>query len=432
MTKFVLDTSVIVTDPKCLQSFPNAEIIIQIGVLTELDKIKKYPSEVGKNARLFIRTLDKLCERGDLCTGIQLSENNSKLVINSEKTNSDLGDPTYVDNRILSCAISLKSKAPDDEIVVVSRDINLRIRARACGLAAQDYDHKKTLTNEFYSGVKRIQNEKLGKELNESQDKYVVCDDYLNKELLPNECVCFTGEDGRVISIGRKYKNEIHYVNGTKPWGLSTRSAEQAFSVDMLMDTRVPLVSLVGTAGTGKTLLSVACALESVINAKNYSRFIVYRPIQPVGTEIGYLPGDMEEKLDPWMAAIKDSFDFLTSNAKGRRSNWRDKFSQYSERIDLEALTYIRGRSISNAFILMDEAQNISREEAKAILTRVGHGTKIVLTGDVEQIDNRNLDAENNGLSYVIEKFKHSELAGHITLTKGERSPLATLSAKVL
>ena len=156
--------------------------------------------------------------------------------------------------------------------------------------------------------------------------------------------------------------------------------------------------------------------------------------MQPVGADLGYLPGNMEEKLDPWMAAIKDSFEFLSSNSKKGKnhSNWRDKFSQYSDRIDLEALTYIRGRSIANAFIVMDEAQNISKEEAKTILTRVGHGTKIVLTGDVEQIDSGKLDAENNGLSYIIDKFKSSELAGHITLTKGERSPLASLSAKIL
>ena len=253
MTKFVLDTSVIVTDPNCLENFSNAEIIIQIGVLTELDKIKKYPSEIGRNARLFIRRLDELSENEDLCSGIRLSNNSSLLVISGGKVREDLGDPTYVDNRILSCAVDLFSANPSDKVVIVSKDINLRIRARACGLKSEDYNIKKSTTNEFYSGVKRIQNEKYGAAL--ANDKYLTCDEYLNNELMPNECVCFTSKDGRAMSLGRSYGGEIHYVNGYKPWGLGTKSVEQAFAVDMLLDPKVPLISLVGTSGTGKTLL---------------------------------------------------------------------------------------------------------------------------------------------------------------------------------
>jgi PhoH-like ATPase len=233
--------------------------------------------------------------------------------------------------------------------------------------------------------------------------------------------------------MGRKVAPDcVKLIRKQYPWNISGRNKEQNFAIDLIMDKNVDLVTLIGRAGTGKSLIVLATALELVLGRKEYDKFIIYRPIQPVGNDIGYLPGTMEEKLAPWFSAIMDNFEMLFSTKHG--GDWKRELEMYQKkgRIEMEAITYIRGRSIPNAIILVDEAQNLSKEDVKTILTRAGEGTKIILTGDIEQIDNSLLDATSNGLTHVIEKFKDSELAGHVTFTQGERSKLASKAAEIL
>lgn len=424
---YILDTSAILTDPNCIYNFPKSNVVIHIDVLNELDKIKTSPSTAGKQARVFIRMIDDLSNGSAINTGIKL-KNNSLLLIETKFHDASIfGDPDYTDNKILACAHSIK------DCIIVSNDINLRIRARVAGIGAIQCDKEKKNIDDLYSGYQTIVNQKLGEQL--KRDRSIECKSEKLKNIFPNECVIFQNKSGKVISIGRKKDKKIVAITNSKAWGLRSKNLEQAFVMDMLLDPDVPLVSMSGIAGTGKTLLAMACGIQSVVINKDYDKLVIYRPIQPVGTEMGYLPGSLNDKLDPWMAAVKDSVDFLThSGSKGSNKNngWKNNLAQYSDLIHMEALTYIRGRSISNAFILVDETQNISKDEIKTILTRAGHNTKIVLTGDIEQIDNYHLDAINNGLTYTIEQFKDSELSGHITLIQGERSPLATLSANIL
>ncbi|HLG26793.1 MAG TPA: PhoH family protein, partial [Paenisporosarcina sp.] len=360
-------------------------------------------------------------------------ENNILLKIDTSVTPDKFGPANYVDNKILSCAYSIneKNKKKKTTTILVSKDINLKIRARAFGIQAQDYEKDKMPISELYDGFKNINNEDLGKTLLKKE----TIDTNVNpelKEMFPNECIHFENEDGDGIAIGRKIGDKIVLIKNKRPWGLNLRNKEQAFAADLLCDPKLPLVTLVGRSGSGKTLCAVASALEMVLEQKKFSRMIIYRPIQPVGNDIGFLPGLLSEKLEPWMQAVSDSFEFLFEAKNGTR--WKTTLDRYIEdgTIQMEAITYIRGRSIPNAFILLDESQNISKSEVKTILTRVGIGTKIILTGDIEQIDNSYLDATNNGLAYVVEKFKDSDLAGHITFAKGERSQLATKASEIL
>lgn len=432
---YVIDTSVLIHDPNSFTSFSGNDVIIPVNVLDELDKIKTLPNEAGKNARLCIRALDALCTKGDIHKGIKI-ENNILLKIDTSQLPDKFGTPKYVDNKILSCAHAIreknnKKKTPTPTILV-SKDINLRIRARAFDIQAQDYEKDKTPLVELYQGFREIKNEELGQELTQYGSVDVKKHYELLNSLKPNECIHICSDNGEGLVIARRIKDKVVTIKNKKPWGLSLRNKEQAFAVDMLCDTKLPLVSLIGKAGTGKTLCAIASALEMVLEQKKYSRMIIYRPIQPVGNDIGFLPGTMEEKLSPWMQAISDSFEFLFEAKTGPK--WKLTLDRYLDdgSIQMEAITYIRGRSIPNAFILIDEAQNLSKEEVKTILTRAGTGTKIVLTGDIEQIDNSYLDASNNGLSYVVEKFKDIDLSGHITFTKGERSVLASKAAEIL
>jgi PhoH-like ATPase len=436
MTKiYVLDTSVIVSDPNCLDSFPNEHIIIQAGVLNELDDIKTHPGNIGRNARIFIRLLDELSNKGDIKQGVK-TDTNVTLQINTENYDtSEFGVSSYIDNKILACAKQLNLT---NDVTVISADINMRVRAKIAGMHAQNYESENKHSNDLYSGSRIIHNTESGNRLKKL--KIIECVENELDDMMPNECVFFKDENDNGISLGRKIDDNIKLISGDKPWGLESRNIEQAYAIDLLLDPKIPLVTLSGTAGTGKSLVAVACGLETVINKSLYNNMMIYRPIQPVGTDMGFLPGELSAKLEPWMAAIHDSLDFLTSRSKkqnkknvyNQNSGWKNALAQYEDKICMEALTYIRGRSIQNVFMLIDEVQNISKEEIKTILTRVGNGTKIILTGDIEQIDTHHLDAVNNGLTYVINKFKESPLAGHVNLTKGERSPLATIAAEIL
>jgi PhoH-like ATPase len=427
-TIFVLDTSVLIDDPQAYKHFENAEVVLPITVVDELDKLKKAPSEAGKNARVSIRLLEEISNQGDIHTGILLGDETLiRIDVNDyEKTGSAL----YGDTRILTCARTLQQEDPDAVVVLVSNDINLRLRAKAFGLTTESYESDKSDLVDLYTGIRYLTDEDAGSQL-VSQGTLDAKD--FGLDLFPNECVVFKDSSNNTIVKGRQIANGlIKAVKKIHPWALSPRNVEQEFAIDLIMDPKVPLMTMVGKAGCGKSLITLASALELVIEKHEYNKLVIYRPIQAVGNDIGYVPGTIEEKLAPWFSAIMDNIEILFTLSSGEK--WKSIFERYrrSDKIQLEAITYIRGRSIPNALIFVDEVQNITREDIKTILTRVGENSKVILAGDIDQIDRRDLDAMDNGLSYVIEKFKGSPLAGHITFKHGERSPLATEAAKIL
>lgn len=428
MTKnnYILDTSVLVYDPLCFKTFHDSNVIIPITVLDELDKLKKQSGEAGKNARVCIKLLDELCVQGDIAQGIDIEHGINIKIDASNLDASKFGDSLYGDNRILACANFYNAY---NTATLVSNDINLRVRARALGIGAKSCETKGISFSDLYAGFVSIEDEDLGLEL---LQRGWLDPNELTVQLLLNECVVFVDHNKEEVACGRKISsNKIKLIKKVYPWDISARNSEQSFAMDLIMDKRISLVTLIGKAGTGKSLVTLASALE-LVTSKQYDKFIIYRPIQAVGNDIGFLPGTMEEKLAPWFEAIMDNFEILLNNSNGH--NWIKDFEMFKKKgqIEMQALTYIRGRSIPNAIILVDECQNLSKEEVKTILTRAGEDTKIILTGDIEQIDNSDLDATNNGLTYVIDKFKDTDLAGHITFTKGERSRLATVASEIL
>lgn len=430
---YILDTSALIHDPCLYSTLTDCQVTIPIKVLEELDKLKTKGGEVAKNARVCIRLLDDISEQGDLSTGVQI-ENNVVLAVDVRDYTSlkSFGDPSYGDTHILACAYAYNTDLNDHntEVILITNDINLRLKARASGITAESYNFNKSSLSELYQGFKILEDDVAGLDL----QKYSTIDPKLYElNLSPNEFAVFTDSDKNVISMGRKVeKDKLKVIKRHTAWGINSRNVEQALALDLLMDRKIDLVTLIGRAGCGKTLLALAAGVELVINKNQYDKFIIYRPIQSVGKELGFLPGTLEEKLSPWFQAILDNMETLFTMKGG--DNWKRELETYQRKgkIEMEAITYIRGRSIPKAIILIDEAQNLSNEEIKTILTRAGEGTKIILTGDIEQIDNSDLDAMNNGLTYAIEKFKHTEIAGHVTLTEGVRSRLATKASEIL
>jgi PhoH-like ATPase len=426
---YVLDTSALISDPQAYKAFPNSSVILPVTVLDEIDKLKKSPGDVGRNCRLIIRELDQICQKAVSIKDGFLLENGSLLSIDIHNY-KEAGNSLYGDTRIISCAINTKEDNKDAEVTVVSNDINMRVRAHAYGLFAQGHEVEKKDTSDLYSGVREIHDPIAAKDLKASGSIFAPSYDY---ELFPNECVLFTDKNGTVTHKTRESNGgNLKIIKKCYPWGLNARNVEQELAIDLLMDPKIPLVSLVGMAGTGKSLVALACALDLVLEKKIYDKMIIYRPIEPVGGELGFTPGDISEKLAPWFQSTMDNFEILFSAQSGDKWELNFEMAKKKNRIQFEAMTYIRGRSIPNALIILEECQNISKEDMKTILTRIGDDSKICVLGDVEQIDNRRLDATNNGLSYLIEKFKTSELAGHVTFKHGERSPLASLAAEIL
>lgn len=434
-TIYVLDTSALVYDPFAWKQFPYSEVVIPIRAIKELDKLKKQPGEIGKNARVAIKNLKELKKLGDISTGIEIED---YILVRVDATHRDpngttfagFGDPTYGDTHIMMCAHDLRLSNPGDIVILVSQDFNLQVEAAARGIESCELEGNRKSLSDLYSGAQTIVNEDAGFDL---QQQGFIDPKIYGLELCPNECVLFEGNANDGIAMGRKVSSDrIKLIKKVYPWGVASRNKEQAFAIDLIMDRNVDLVTLIGKAGTGKSLIVLASALELVLNRREYDKFVIYRPIQPVGNDIGYLPGSMEEKLAPWFHAIMDNFEFLFGSKNG--GDWRRELEMYQKKgkIEMEAITYIRGRSIPNSIILVDECQNLTREDVKTILTRAGENTKIILTGDIEQIDNSVLDATNNGLTHVIEKFKDSELAGHVTFVQGERSKLASKAAEIL
>jgi PhoH-like ATPase len=445
---YVLDTNCYLTDYEAIYKFGTADIIIPLKVLEEVDKHKKRQDGVGLNARNFIRVLDDLRSKGNLNKGVRIDKG---LGIVRARP-SDLSvlppdfDPSQADNAILACAMSEKSDNPGKKVVVVSLDINLRVRCDALGLECEAYTENQVIkrANDIYTGQSRIVVDDQLIDRFYAGEQIFLEQDENTKDFKPNQFVILVSSANekksglsRFVAFNKpllKVKEFVKSKEGTV-FGLAPRNKEQQMALNLLMDESVPVVSMMGSAGTGKTLLAIAAALEYVINREDegqkYEKIIVSRSVMPMGKDIGFLPGTMEEKMAPWVAPIQDNLDTLFSNKAFKNL---DPLEHYKEKgiIQVEALTYIRGRSLSNAFIIIDECQNMNAHEIKTVLTRVGENTKIVLTGDVEQIDNTYLNETTNGLTYAIEKLKESELTGHVSLTKGERSKVATIAARLL
>ena len=425
---YVMDTSVLINDPQFYQHYPKSNIIIPIAVLNELDKLKKLANDAGRNARLSIRMLDDISDKGDIINGVLL-ENGAIISIDAKPYDllKEDGPPDYGDTQILACAYN--NWLINKNLILLSNDINLRVKAKAKGMGARTHKAEDRTFNDVYCGVQTIINEDAG--------GAAVCEGIIDPteykmELSPNEFAILKDNDGKDIISGRLVsENEFKPIKKIYPWKLSPRSLEQSMAIDLMMDSNIDLVTLTGPSGTGKSLVALACCLELLINKKAYDKLIIYRPIVSVGAELGYMPGELSDKLNPYFQAIFDSFEVLFASKSG---GWKTSLDMYIDKgkIELGAISFIRGRSIPNSLMLIDEAQNIPADQIKTILTRAGENTRIFITGDFSQIDNNNLNASDNGLVHVIEKFKPSYLSGQINLVNGERSRLATESARIL
>jgi len=434
---FVLDTNVLLHDPRAIFSFEDNDVVIPIVVIEELDKFKKGIDEIGRNARQISRILDEHRQKGKLSQGVQLEGGGCLRVELNHQSTEHLPHELIAekaDNRILATALNLKHD--NLPVVLVTKDTNLRIKADALGLRAEDYESDNITLDELYSGEKELDVEPGAIEEFYAKGELSAAD----PKPFPNEFVLIKNSANPSQTALARYsqqKKALTPIMGVKHgvWGISARNKQQQFALDLLLNDDIRLVTLVGRAGTGKTLLALAAGLEKTIESRAFQRLVVSRPVFPLGKDIGFLPGDIEEKLRPWMQPIRDNLDFLmgASAVAGRAKGKKDLQSLFDlGMIEVEPLTYIRGRSMPNQYLIVDEAQNLTPHEIKTIITRAGEGTKIVLTGDPYQIDNPYIDSSSNGLSFVVERFKEESIAGHITLVKGERSDLAELAATLL
>ncbi|MGA9753306.1 MAG: PhoH family protein [Acidobacteriota bacterium] len=428
---YVLDTNVLLHDPYCIYKFQEHHVVIPIWVIEEVDRFKRDVTEIGRSAREVSRQLDKLRQEGPLSSGVSLPSGGTLRVV-IEEVEKDLPPSIRegsADNLILAVALYFKRRK--QEVVFVTKDTNLRIKADAFGIPAEDYETDKVQIEELYPGHRSITVPR--QTLDELFSKRAVA---CPEPLHPNEMVLLVDEQSPShTALGRHSPEEglvvpIDDVKGM--WGITPRNKEQRFALDLLLNDQIPLVTLVGKAGTGKTLLALAAGLHKVADQQVFKRLLVTRPIFPMGRDIGYLPGELEEKLKPWMQPIFDNLELLLNLSYSNRGH--DAYRELVDQriLEIEALTYIRGRSIPQQFMIVDEAQNLTPHEVKTIITRAGEQTKIVLTGDPYQIDNPYIDASSNGLTYAVEKFKDQKLAGHMSLSRGERSPLAEIAANVL
>jgi PhoH-like ATPase len=438
---FVLDTNVLLHDPRAIFSFQDNDVVIPIVVIEELDKFKKGIDEMGRNARQISRILDEHRLKGKLSQGVKLDGGGSMRVELNHQSPQHLPPElvsTKGDNRILATALNLCRAQEATPVVLVTKDTNLRIKADALGIRAEDYETDRVTIDELYSG--ETDTAVTPEDIEEFYAKGELAVPSSNTTLFPNQFALLkSSANPSQTALGRfnRQKNAFVHITNTKHgiWGINARNKQQQFALDLLLNDDIRLVTLVGKAGTGKTLLALAAGLEKTIELRAYQRLVVSRPVFPLGKDIGFLPGDIEEKLRPWMQPIRDNLDFLmgSSPAVARGKSRKDLQSFFDlGMIEVEPLTYIRGRSMPNQYLIVDEAQNLTPHEIKTIITRAGEGTKVVLTGDPYQIDNPYIDSSSNGLTFVVERFKEEPISGHITLVKGERSDLAELAATLL
>ncbi|PLX78853.1 MAG: phosphate starvation-inducible protein PhoH [Desulfuromonas sp.] len=434
---YVLDTNVLLHDPQAMFKFEDNEVVIPITVIEEIDRFKKDMSEIGRNARQVSRYLDELRRTAHLFEGALLETGGRLRVMlfterSHERLPPELQD-NHADNRILAVALDLKALG-DKAVVFVTKDTNLRIKADALGLIAEDYESDKVSIEELFSGKAEVSVDK------ETVDRFYENGAIeLEGDFLPNQCLTLTDTSNPSHTALGRYdatmRQVVPLIKVPKEgvWGIHPRNREQQFAMDLLLNEDIQLVTLVGKAGTGKTLLAIAAGLLKSADDGSYNRLLVSRPVFPLGKDLGFLPGDVEEKLAPWMQPIFDNVELLLGSIdeEGKRKRGYKELVELGL-LEIEALTYIRGRSIPMQYLIVDEAQNLTPHEIKTIITRAGNGTKVVLTGDPYQIDNPYVDSSSNGLTYVVEKFKEQDIAGHVTLYKGERSCLAELAANLL
>ena len=428
--KVVLDTSVVLYDALSLNAFKETDIHIPLSVIEEIDRFKRDMGENGRNARQFSRFMDTLRSKGPLTKGVAL-KSGSYVYVNMSTISEEFADldNSKTDNRILGTALLLQRQFPNSKIELITKDINLRVKSDVFGISSKDYDPDRIASVEdMYTGIRHIEIEldAINKFFQEGSL------DIGKEKFYANQYVTMKCQDKTALGRYNKKQNKIvSLIQSDIPvWRVHPRNAEQSFAFDALFNDDILFVSLVGKAGTGKTLLALAAGLFKTMDEGRYQRLLVSRPIFPMGRDVGYLPGDLEQKLNPWMQPVFDSLEFIMGMGKKASHLTQDLIDQGL--LNIEPLAYIRGRSIPRQYLIVDEAQNLTPHEIKTIITRAGMGTKVVLTGDCYQIDNPYVDASNSGLTYSVEKFKGEEIVSHVTLQKGERSELAELAANLL
>ena len=431
---FVLDTNVILHDATCIQNFEDNEVVIPISALEELDQFKRGNEQIHYNAREFLRLLDELSINSN-SNDLNQPDGKIKVVVNHnwhpdvEKTFKE----DCPDHRIINCAFKLHEENLDKQLVLVSKDTNMRLKARSLGLMAEDYTTDTIEdVNHIYPGNRLIENVS-----SEEIDMIYNADgvDFKNLESIqkpvPNENYILRNGQKSVLAYFDPFEKEITQINNLNAYGITPRNAEQSFALNMLLDERIQLVTLSGKAGTGKTLLALACALEK---RKRFRKIFLARPIVPLSNkDLGFLPGDIHSKLDPYMQPLFDNLSVIRHQFKSNEKRaQRINEMLEEEKLLITPLAYIRGRSLQKSFFIVDEAQNLTPHEIKTIITRAGEGTKVVFTGDIHQIDHPYLDKKSNGLTYLISRMKGQNVFAHITLEKGERSDLAELASNLL
>jgi PhoH-like ATPase len=426
---FVIDTNVLIHNPEAIMSFRENEIVIPLEVLEELDKLKTYPDQRGKSARDAIRFLDSAARRGSLMEGVKL-DNGSVLRVSflHPQAGAEGLDLEKTDNKIITCAYALQKEGR--RVFFVSKDINARVKATAIGLKAVDYEKQKVDIATLYQGLREIDASA------ETLSRLAATGELPWKDrLYPNEYAFLRDRASGATALARADPEGGRLV-ALPPWegtvsGIAPLNERQRVALELLLDEKVSLVTLVGKAGTGKTLLAIAAGLKCALEDKRYSRMLVTRPVVPVGKDIGYLPGEKAAKMANWMQPLFDNLEQILGTY--HRPNLKSVDQLVKDRLlEIEALSFIRGRSLPSQYMIVDEAQNLTPHEIKTLVSRAGQGTKVVLTGDPYQIDNMYLDANSNGLSYLVEAFKGQPIYGHVTLQRTERSELAELAASLL
>jgi len=433
---YVLDTNVLLHDARALYAFDDNNVVIPIYVIEEIDTFKKDQSELGRNARQVARLLDHHRHDGGLAHAQKLDSGRGTIRVALSK--SPPKNPSYdsrsMDQRILELALEVRDADKNTPTILVSKDVNMRVRGDALGLATADFEPERIAIDELYPGNREltVPPGTVDRFFAEGSVEVDAPGLHANEFLTLKEA---NGSNKSALTRWNKEQSKTLPIKKLRDgvWGIKPRNREQHFALDILLDDQVKCCTLVGKAGTGKTLLAIAAGLQKVAEEQVFTKLLVSRPIFPLGRDIGYLPGTVEEKLNPWMQPIYDNLELLLGITKTDKKDGRS----YAELVDLgyieiEPLTYIRGRSLPNVYMIVDEAQNLTPHEVKTIITRAGEGTKIILTGDPYQIDHPYLDSSNNGLTTVAERFKNESIAGHVILTKGERSQLAELATHIL
>lgn len=457
---YILDTNVLLHDARALYAFADNAVVVPIYVIEEIDTFKKDQSELGRNARQVARYLDDHRSDGGLSHPQPMKNGGTvRVALSKNPPKNPSYDSRSMDQRILEIALEVRDSDPKTPTILVTKDVNMRVRGDALGLQTVDFEPEQISVEELYSGNRELIVSA------ETIDEFYTNSGLAVEATSPTKGGAPAGDPGKSAAKGKAAVLEIPGLHGNEfltlkddggrsaltrwdknagklvpvkklrdaIWGIKPRNREQHFALDLLLNDDIKLVTLVGKAGTGKTLVAIAAGLQKVTEDQVFSKLLVSRPVFPLGRDIGYLPGTIEEKLNPWMQPIYDNLELLLGLNKNDKKDGRS----YAELMDLgfveiEPLTYIRGRSLPNVYMIVDEAQNLTPHEVKTIVTRAGEGSKIILTGDPYQIDHPYLDSSNNGLTTVAERFKQEAISGHVILTKGERSPLAELATKIL